>query len=169
MVPVPGAVAIGTSIHVAPAGSMTSRFDLRKQVTGYFAADPTTALYETMARRPASTMSRAALSIRNLTTFKTTRPIRLFDLRPHAHDWPALQSPRYAPTWQLADDIRKTGGFDGIVYWSAQRHGADCYELSGASMQQLTVTATAPLVGPANTLHRAVVRALVGAEIALVP
>jgi RES domain len=118
---------------------MVGRFDLKADTVGYFSAAAETAVYETMVRRPAAMVSYSELHKRSLITLQAAQSLNLLDLRPHSHDWPALQSPRYAPAWELAEDA-SNAGYDGIAYLSAQQHAAECYAIFGPAMKHLTST-----------------------------
>lgn len=164
----PGSVAFGRGLHVPPAGIMAGRFDLELDTVGYFSAEAETATYETMVRRPAAMVSYSELEKRSLLTLQSTHPLNLLDLRPHSHDWPALQSPRYAPMWELAEDAYTTG-YDGIAYFSAQQHAAECYALFGSAMKHLISPGNVPLVNASGALHAVAARTIIGAQVMLVP
>lgn len=138
---------------------------------GYFAEAAVTAVYETPARREATTLSIAGeIAIRELLTLMTTRRLRLLDVRPKAHDWPVLQSTRFSPTQRLAA-AALGAGFEGIVYKSAQQYDADCYAIFGAgplgSLVRIATTRLA-LTTPSKVfrLDRVVVDAVRGSQIA---
>ncbi len=164
----PGSVAVGRHLHVPPAGTMAGRFDLKLIIVGYFSAKPETAVYETMIRRSAAIVSLSELAKRSVSTIQSARPLNLLDLRPHAHDLPALQSPRYAPTWELAEDAYNAG-YEGVVYYSAQQHGAECYAIFGPAMAHLTRSAKVPLVHASGALHTIAAKSIIGAQVLLVP
>jgi RES domain len=162
----PGSVAVGRHLHVPPAGTMAGRFDLKLDTVGYFSKKPETATYETMVRRPAAMVSLSGFAQRSLVTIQSAQPLNLLDLRPHAHDWPALQSPRYAPTWELA---AYNAGYDGVAYFSAQQHEAECYAIFGPAMKHLTRSAKVPLVHASGALHAIAAKSIIGAQVMLVP
>ena len=58
-------VAIGP-VRLPPTGLMGGRFDLPDRPVGYFAEEPETAAYETLARREAHVLSMADLRLRSL-------------------------------------------------------------------------------------------------------
>ena len=163
-----GSVSFGRYLRVPPAGLMVGRFDLKADTVGYFSAEAETAVYETMIRRPAAMVSYSELRKRSLITLQAARPLNLLDLGPHLHDWPALQSPRYAPTWELAEDA-SSAGYDGIAYLSAQQHAAECYAIFGPAMKYLASTAKVPLVHVSGALHTAAAKSIIGAQVLLVP
>lgn len=109
-----GAVAIGP-LRVPPRGLLLNRFDLVDDEAAYFAESSETAVYETMARREATSLSMTTVASRALLTLQTTAPLRLLDLRFHAGAWPVLQSLRYAETQELAREARALG-YDGFIY-----------------------------------------------------
>ena len=59
----PGSAAVGP-VRMAPPGTLSGRFDLAHEVTGYFATATMTAVLESIARREAQTVSMALLSTR---------------------------------------------------------------------------------------------------------
>lgn len=170
-----GAVVIG-ALKLPPRAAMAGRFDLPNLDVGYFADGAVTAVYETLARRDAMTLSvSGAIALRQLLTMRTTQPLRLLDVRGKAHDWPVLQSLRYGVTQALAA-AAKTAGFEGVIYRSAQRHDAECYALFGAApLASLRLLAAVPLAlapaSPSGTyrLHRAVADAIRGSQVVLTP
>lgn len=162
----PGSAAIG-SVRMAPAGTLSGRFDLATDVTGYFATSSTTAVLESTVRRETFEVSMALLKTRLELVVHTTRPLALLDLRPNATQWPVLQSLRFSETQELAADAA-AAGFDGIIYRSAQHFGQDCYALLGGAMSGLKLIQKIPLVDPlTGRLHRAVYEALTHAKVPL--
>ena len=116
-----------------PRGLLMNRFDLVDD-DAYFAETDATAVYETLARREATMLSRSGeVALRELLTVRTGAGMTLQDLRTYAPSWPVLQSLRYSITQTLAASFRAAGS-DGVVYRSAQQHGADCYVLFGAGL-----------------------------------
>lgn len=164
-----GSVTIG-ALRLAPRGRYLNRFDLAMQEVGYFAESPETAVYETLARREATLLSTSgSVALRQLLTLQTTQPLAMLDLRPHANQWPVLQSLRYASTQALAASAQ-SAGYQGVVYRSAQQHGADCYAVFGPALQALRVVRRARLVHQVTgALHRAVADAVRGSQVPLVP
>jgi RES domain len=163
-----GAVAVG-SLRTPPRGLLLNRFDLVDDEVGYFAESSETAVYETLARREATSLSIAAVAGRALLTLQTTAPLHLLDLRFHAGAWPVLQSLRYVQTQELAREARAIG-YDGLIYRSAQHYGSDCVVLFGAgAMRCVKLVTKLPLVNSAGALHRAAAEAIRGAKVALVP
>ena len=161
-------VAIGT-LRIPPRGLLLNRFDLPDDEVGYFADSSETAVYETLARREATTLSLSVMAKRMLLTLQTTEPLRLLDLRFHAGSWPVLQSLRYAETQELAREARDNG-YPGLIYRSAQQYGSDCVVLFGATaMRRVKSIARMPLLSDSGALHRAAADAIRGAKIPLVP
>lgn len=163
----PGSVVVG-ALKLAPPGLLISRFDLVAHAVAYFADTPETAIYESLARREAMSLSLNVVGARQLLTLQATRSLRLADLRPHASTWPVLQSLRYALTQQIAADANGLG-YEGVVYRSAQQYGQDCLALFGPSLSALKLVRRIPLVDPSGGLHRAVANALRGSQVPLVP
>ncbi len=163
-----GAVAIGP-LRVPPRGLLLNRFDLVDDEAAYFAESSETAVYETMARREATSLSMTTVASRALLTLQTTAPLRLLDLRFHAGAWPVLQSLRYAETQELAREARPLG-YDGFIYRSAQQYGSDCVVLFGAdAMRCVRLVTKLPLVSAAGALHRAAAEAIRGAKVPFTP
>lgn len=163
-----GAVAIGP-LRVPPRGLLLNRFDLVDDEAAYFAESSETAVYETMARREATSLSMTTVASRALLTLQTTAPLRLLDLRFHAGAWPVLQSLRYAETQELAREARALG-YDGFIYRSAQQYGSDCVVLFGAdAMRCVRLVTKLPLVSAAGALHRAAAEAIRGAKVPFTP
>lgn len=162
----PGALVIG-ALKLAPAGLLSSRFDITAHPVGYFAEGPETAVYEALARREALSLSMSSLATRQLLALQSTRTLRLADLRPHAPTWPFLQSLRYALTQHIAADA-DSQGYEGLLYRSAQHYGQDCLLLFGPAWA-LKLAWRVPLVNPAGGLHRAAAAAVLGSQISLVP
>lgn len=163
-----GAVAVG-QLRVPPRGLLLNRFDLADDEVAYFAEASETAVYETLARREATSLSMSTVASRALLTLQTTAPLRLLDLRFHAGAWPVLQSLRYVETQELARGAR-AAGYDGLIYRSAQQYGSDCVALFGASaMRCMKPITKLPLVSPAGALHRAAAVAIRRARVPLMP
>ena len=164
----PGSAAIGP-VRMAPAGTLSGRFDLANEVTGYFADSATTAVLESTVRRETLAVSMTLLKTRLELVVHTTRPLGLLDLRPFATQWPVLQSLRLSETQALANDA-VAAGFDGVIYRSAQHYGQDCYALFGAAMSALKLIQKLPLVDPlTGRLHRAAHEALTRGKAPLTP
>lgn len=163
-----GSVAIG-SLRLLPRGRLLNRFDLVDDEVAYFAESSETAIYETLARREATSLSVSIVATRALLTFQTTASLRLLDLRFHAGAWPVLQSLRYVETQELAQEARAVG-YDGLIYQSAQQYGSDCVVLFGAdAMRCVKLVTRLPLVSAKGALHRAAAEAIHGAKVPLVP
>lgn len=163
-----GAVAVG-SLRVPPRGLLLNRFDLVDDEVAYFAESNETAVYETLARREATSLSMTTIAGRALLTLQTTASLRLLDLRFHAGAWPVLQSLRFAETQELAREARALG-YDGLIYRSAQQYGSDCVVLFGAgAMRCVKLVTKLPLVNSAGGLHRALAEAIRGAKVLFVP
>jgi RES domain len=162
-----GAVAVGP-LRVPPRGLLLNRFDLDDDEVAYFAESSETAVYETLVRREATSLSMTAVASRALLTLQTKAPLRLLDLRFHAGAWPVLQSLRYAETQELAREAHALG-YEGLIYRSAQQYGSDCVVLFGAgAMRCVKLVTKLPLVS-AGALHRAVADAIRGAKVSFVP
>lgn len=164
--PLPTTVTIGP-VQLPPAGSMLGRFDLPSTLCAAFARDELTAALETIARRTALAVSRAALAQRELLSVRANATLTLADLRPHTAAWPLLIADRYGPTQALAAHAF-AARYDGVVYLSAQQHLGECVALFGPAIHQVTGAAM-PLVSAAGGLHRAIMRALAGTLLPLVP
>lgn len=163
-----GAVAVG-HLRVAPRGLLLNRFDLVDAEVAYFAESSETAVYETLARREATSLSLSTVASRALLTLQTTAPLRLLDLRFHAGAWPVLQSLRYGETQELAAEARAVG-YDGISYRSAQQYGSDAFVLFGAeAMRCVRLVTKLQLVNTAGALHRAAAEAIRGAKVPFAP
>lgn len=163
-----GSVAVGP-LRVPPRGLLLNRFDLPDDEVAYFADSNDTAVYETLARREATSLSLSAMATRTLLTLQTTEASHLLDLRFHAGAWPVLQSLRYSETQELAREARDHG-YDGLIYRSAQQHGSDCVVLFGAAaMRRVKAITRMPLAHKSGALHRAAAEAIRGAKIPLVP
>jgi hypothetical protein len=163
-----GTVAIGP-LRLAPRGQLRNRFDLPDDDVGYFAEGAETAVYETLARREATSLSISGeIALRQLLTLQATQRMRLLDLRPHANQLPVLQSLRFASTQALAIDARAVG-YRGLIYRSAQRYGSDCFAIFGAeALSTLRLVGRARLVhADTGGLHRAVVDAIRGSKVVL--
>ena len=162
-----GAVAVGP-LRVPPRGLLLNRFDLVNDEVAYFAESRETVVYETLARREATSLSMTTVASRALLTLQTTAPLRLLDLRFHAGAWPVLQSLRYAETQELAHEARALG-YDGFIYRSAQQYGSDCMVLFGADAMRCDRLVTKlPLVSATGALHRAAAEAIRGAKVPFV-
>jgi hypothetical protein len=166
----PGAVVHG-SLRLPPRGRLLYRFDLAIEDVGYFADSGETAVYETLARRDTTVLSKSgSVALRQLLTMQTTQPLVLLDLRPHANQWPVLQSLRYASNQALAA-AAYAAGYQGVAYRSAQQYAADCYAVFGAGpLRSLRLVRRALLVHRVTgALHRAVADAVRGSQVPLAP
>jgi len=154
---------------LAPAGTLSGRFDLKDEATAYLADSELTALYESLFRREARSCALDRLKVRALVSFRTTRRLRLVDLRGLEERFPVLQSLRYDSTQAFAAECRRLDAH-GVLYASAQHpyHGCVCLFQDGiARMARMAVT---PLVHPAaDRLHRSVVLAARGSQVPIVP
>lgn len=162
-----GSVKAG-ALKLPPPGTMAGRFDLAGELVGYFGEAPETAMYEALARREVTSLSLSVLEQRGLLALQTQRSLRLADLRPHAADWPFLQSLRLHLTQQVADDTHQLG-FDGIIYRSAQQYAHDCYAIFGSALNALKLIWQVKLVNSAGGLHRSLTAALTGSQVPLMP
>ncbi|KDB52984.1 RES domain-containing protein [Sphaerotilus natans subsp. natans DSM 6575] len=161
-------VAVGP-VRLPPTGLMSGRFDLPDTPVGYFAEEPETAAYETLARREAHVLSIADLRQRSLLWVQLTEPVLLLDLRPHAPTWPVLTSLRFGCTQELAADA-VCHGYQGLIYRSAQQHEHDCYVLFGSALDRLRRVESIPLVDAATGgLHHLLRDVARGAQMPFVP
>lgn len=163
----PGALSIGP-LRMAPLGDMAGRFALAKVAACYFAESPETALYESLVRREAVSLSLSGAAGRQLLCLRTTRPIQLLDLRPHASSWPVLQSLRFSATQDIAGEAWAQG-FEGIAYRSAQHYGLDCFVVFGAGLKAFRLVWREALMLPDGSMHQALAAAIRGGQIMLVP
>lgn len=165
--PRPGATTIG-ALKLAPAGDMSSRFAVLSLPAGYFAESPETAVYESLVRREVVSLSISNAANRVLLCLRTTMPIRLLDLRPHAPSWPVLQSLRFNSTQEVAAEA-VAEGFEGIAYRSAQQHGQDCFVLFGDALKAFKLVWRKALVLEDGSVHQALASAMRGGQIMVVP
>jgi hypothetical protein len=163
----PGAATIGP-LKMAPIGDLSSRFAIAKAATCYFAESPETALYESLVRREAVLLSISVAAGRQLLCLRTTRPIQLLDLRPHASTWPVLQSLRFSATQDIAAEAAAEG-FEGIAYRSAQHFGQDCFVVFGAGLKAFKLVWREALMLPDGSMHQALAAAIRGGQIMLSP
>jgi hypothetical protein len=163
----PGAVTVGV-LKIAPIGDMSGRFALPQTETCYFAESPETALYESLVRREAVSLSLSNAARRQLLCLRTTRPLALLDLRPHAASWPVLQSLRFPVTQAIAAGALAEG-FEGIAYRSAQHHGQDCFVVFGHGLKSFRLVWRKALMLPDGAMHQALAAAVRGGQIMLVP
>jgi hypothetical protein len=147
-----GAVRRGP-LKLAPPGLLSGRFDLPDAPAAYFAEAPDTAIYEALFRREATFVTLHTLRQRELLAVEVKQTLQLGDLRPHASNWPVLQSLRFGETQQLASDAY-AAGFRGLVYRSAQQHGHDCVVLFDPTSDQVAQRSKTALVGPGDALNR---------------
>lgn len=163
----PGAVLIGP-LKMAPIGDMSGRFALAKTETGYFAESPETAIYESLVRREAVSLSINNAAGRQLLCLRAMRPVQLLDLRQHASSWPVLQSLRFSATQEIAAEAM-AAGFEGIAYRSAQHYGQDCFVVFGAGLKAFKLVWRKALLLPDGSMHRALATAIRGGQILLAP
>ncbi|MCW5611726.1 MAG: RES family NAD+ phosphorylase [Rubrivivax sp.] len=163
----PGSASIGP-LNMAPVGDMYGRFAVADAVTCYFAESPETALYESLVRREAVALSISIAAGRQLLCLRTTRPIQLLDLRPHASSWPVLQSLRFAATQGIAAEAF-AAGFEGIAYRSAQQYGQDCFVVFGAGNKAFRLVWREALMLADGSMHQALAAAIRGGQIILAP
>lgn len=162
-----GAVRRG-ALKMAPPGLLSGRFDLPDVPCAYFAEAPDTALYEATLRREATFITITELRARELLTVEVRASLELGDLRPHAPNWPVLQSLRFSETQELAREAR-AAGLQGLIYRSAQQHGQDCVVLFDPKPGAVAKRASASLVDPGDRLNRWVAHGLRRSKVALVP
>jgi hypothetical protein len=147
---------------------MAGRFAIASALTGYFAESPETAVYESLVRREAVSLSLSNAASRVLLCLRTARPMQLLDLRPHASSWPVLQSLRFACTQEIAAEA-VAAGFEGICYRSAQQFGQDCFVVFGAGLKGFRPVWRKALVLVDGSMHQALATAIRGGQITVVP
>lgn len=160
-----GAATIGP-LKMAPIGDMSGRFALAKTETGYFAESPETAIYESLVRREAVSLSISNAATRQLLCLRTTGPVQLLDLRQHASSWPVLQSLRFRVTQEIAAGALAEG-FEGIAYRSAQHYSQDCFVVFGAGLKTFKLVWRMALVLTDGSMHQALATAIRGGQIML--
>lgn len=143
-----------------PAGIKAGRFCLATGVTAYLADSAETALYEAVFRRELKTfVALEDLRLKTLGTFVSKKPLRLVDLRGLEEQYPVLQSQRIQHTQALAEECFG-GGYDGILYASAQHPHHVCVCLFENGAKKLSFVEALPLVKPdTNILLQVVVEA----------
>lgn len=163
-------------VHLPPTPARRGRFDLAAIHVAAFALDAETAVYETFTRSTARAVSLSLLGARELLSVQTTVDVTVYDARAQAHGWPFVTAARYAATQDEADEIDRVHGLHGVLYACAQRQGAQCVALFdkpfGAApsvLSTLSAPSAAPLHAHASGLHPAVVGALIGSQLPLVP
>lgn len=154
-----GSVKINRMI-LPPAGIKAGRFCLADGITAYLADSPETALYEAVFRRELRTcVALSDLRMKTLGTFKSKQALRLVDLRGLEEHYPVLQSQRIEHTQALSQELFE-GGYDGIVYASAQHPHHACLCLFQLGCKKIRFVETWPLVkADTDLLHGAVVDA----------
>ncbi|MFG5410176.1 RES family NAD+ phosphorylase [Piscinibacter sakaiensis] len=162
-----GAVTVGP-LKMAPIGDMSGRFAVATTATGYFAESPETAVYESLVRREAVSLSISNVASRQLLCLQTTRPVNLLDLRQHASSWPVLQSLRFPVTQEIAAGALAEG-FEGVAYRSAQHYGQDCFVVFGPGLKTFKLVWRKALVLADGSMHQALVTAIRGGQIMLTP
>lgn len=163
----PGAASIGP-LKLAPIGDMSGRFALAMTETGYFAESPETAIYESLVRREAVSLSISNAAGRQLLCLRTIRPVQLLDLRQHASTWPVLQSLRFSATQEMAAEAL-AAGYEGIAYRSAQHYGQDCFVVFGAGLKAFKLVWRKALLLPDGSMYQALAIAIRGGQIVLAP
>ena len=161
----PGAASIGP-LKMAPVGDMYARFALASTETCYFAESPETAVYESLVRREAVSLSISVAADRQLLCLRAIRPIKLLDLRQHVSSWPVLQSLRFSVTQQIAAEALAEG-FEGIAYRSAQHYGQDCFVVFGTSLKSFKLVWRKALMPSNGSMHQALATAIRGGQITL--
>lgn len=154
-----GSVKINRMI-LPPAGIKAGRFCLATGVTAYLADSAETALYEAVFRRELKQhIPLEELRLKTLSTFMSKKPLRLVDLRGLEERYPVLQSQRIQHTQALAEECFG-GGYDGILYASAQHPQHTCVCLFESGAKKLGFVEVWPLVKPGtDILHGAVIEA----------
>ena len=161
----PGAASIGP-LKMAPISDMYGRFALATTETCYFAESPETAIYESLVRREAISLSISNAAGRQILCLRTTRPVQLLDLRQHASSWPVLQSLRFSVTQEIAAEAL-VAGFEGIAYRSAQHYGQDCFVVFGGGLKNFKLVWRKALILPDGSMHQALAAAVRGGQITL--
>jgi hypothetical protein len=153
---------------LAPAGTLSGRFDLAEEVTAYLADSELTALYESLFRREARSCHLDRLAERTLAAFTTKARLRLVDLRGLEERYPVLQSLRYESTQAFAASCRRANAH-GILYSSAQHshHGCVCLFEEGIARMARTTSVALVQVGTGR-LHRSVVMAAHGSQLPII-
>ena len=147
---------------------MSGRFALAMAETGYVAESPETAIYESLVRREAVSLSISNAAGRQLLCLRTIRPVQLLDLRQHASTWPVLQSLRFSATQEMAAEAL-AAGYEGIAYRSAQYYGQDCFVVFGAGLKAFKLVWRKALLLPDGSMHQALAIAIRGGQIVLAP
>jgi hypothetical protein len=155
-------------LKLAPAGTLSGRFDLTHRPTAYLAEAPDTAIYEAVFRREAIAVSLAKLATQSLLAVQLLHDLVLGDLRPHASAWPVLQSLRQSETQELAAEAH-AAGYAGLLYRSAQQHGQDCMALFDPPTGAFKTVSLTQLVNPNGAINRWVAVAVRGSRVPLVP
>ncbi|MDP3230760.1 MAG: RES family NAD+ phosphorylase [Acidovorax sp.] len=152
-----------------PFGVPTGRFDLPDEPTAYLADSELTAMYEAIFRRDTRSYTLDQLRERTLISFRTAPGLRLVDVRGLEERYPVLQSLRYESTQGFAADARKAGA-QGVMYASAQHPYHSCICLFKRGIASMTKVTNIPLVQPgSDRLHRSVMLAALGSQVAIVP
>lgn len=153
---------------LAPAGTLSGRFDLKDEATAYLADGELTALYESLFRREARSCHLDLLRERTLTSFRTISRLRLVDLRGLEERFPVLQSLRYESTQAFAADCRRSDAH-GVLYASAQHPSHGCICLFKEGVERMSRITSVPLVEPGTErLHRSVVLAAHGSQVPII-
>jgi hypothetical protein len=153
---------------MAPAGTLSGRFDLEDEATAYLADGELTALYESLFRREARSCHLDRLKERTLASFRTTARLRLVDLRGLEERFPVLQSLRYESTQAFAADCRRSDAH-GVLYASAQHPFHSCVCLFREGVDRMLKITSVSLVQPGTErLHRSVVLAAQGSQVPII-
>jgi hypothetical protein len=153
---------------MAPAGTLSGRFDLKDEATAYLADSELTALYESLFRREARSCHLDRLKERNLTSFRTMARLRLVDLRGLEERYPVLQSLRYESTQAFAADCRRSAAH-GVMYASAQHPYHGCVCLFKEGIARMTKISSVPLVQRGTQrLHRSIALAALGSQVPII-
>lgn len=153
---------------MAPAGTLSGRFDLADEATAYLADSELTALYESLFRREARSCHLDRLRERSLTSFRSIARLRLVDLRGLEEQYPVLQSLRYESTQGFAADCRQSNAH-GVLYASAQHPHHGCVCLFKEGIDRMTIATSVPLLQPGTgRLHRSVLLAAHGSQVPVI-
>lgn len=142
----PGSIRTNGFI-LPPADILAARFDVAGASVAYLADSDLTALYETLFRRDAQNCTWDRLEVRALTEFRSTKPLRLVDLRGMEEKYPFLVSERLHETQALASRWHQDG-LDGVLYASAQHPQHECTALFPGGIGKVKRVSVMPLIHP---------------------
>lgn len=155
-------------LKLGPCGLLNGRFDLPGAPCAYIAETPETALFESVFRREATSVSVSSLRRLEALAVQLASPLALADLRPHAATWPVLQSLRLHETQELSAQLN-AAGFGGVIYRSAQQYGHDCVVVFNPGATLFKSVWRTLLVDAQGRLSRHVALAAQTSKVPLVP